>query len=161
MLVFRQANGDIAADRAVFGLVAGVRRDVAAGPEVAVVARAVVDILVRPTPGEVTVLAVTVFGTDPAADLDAHVGAGNVVEPHTVQAANLHVLDRFDGTGAELFSNGNVAKALDLKTSLRQPEVCSEFRGSIGIPTLWMNYDSLATRGDVFRQALGMVWDGC
>ena len=31
---------------------------------------------------------------DPAADLDAHVSARDVIETHPVQAANLHVLDR-------------------------------------------------------------------
>src|SRR5262249_37333964 len=35
-----------------------------------------------------------VLGADPAADLDAHVCAWDVIETHPVQAANLHVLDR-------------------------------------------------------------------
>ena len=95
VFVFRHAERDIAAHRTVFGLVAGVGRDVAASTEVAVIGQTVVDVVVRPTPGEVAVLAIAVFGADPAADLDAHVGAGDVIEPHTVQAANLHVLDRF------------------------------------------------------------------
>ena len=56
-------------------------------------------VTVRPTPGEVTVLTPAVFGTDPAANLDAHVGARDVIESHTVQAANLHVLDRFGLNG--------------------------------------------------------------
>src|SRR5215813_5842696 len=100
MLVFRNADRDVAAHRAVFGLVAGIGRDVAAGTEVAVVRRAVVDVVVRPTPGEVAVLAPAILGTDPAADLDAHVCAWDVVEPHTIQAANLHVLDELKKDGA-------------------------------------------------------------
>ena len=99
VIVLRDADRDVTAHRTVFGLVAGIGRDVTAGAEVAVVRRAVIDVLVRPTPGEVTVLAPAVFGTDPAANLDAHVGAGDVIESHTVQAANLHVLDRFGLNG--------------------------------------------------------------
>jgi len=94
VLVFRHAEGDIAAHRAVFGLVTRIRRDVAASTEVAVIGKTVVDIVIRPTPGEVAVLAPAIFGTDPAADLDAHIGAGDVVKPDPIQAANLHVLDR-------------------------------------------------------------------
>ena len=99
VLVFRQADRDVATDRAVFGLVTGVCRDVATGTEVAVVRRAVVGVGARPSPGEVAVLAVAIFGADPAADLDAHVGAGDVIEPDAVQATNLHVLDRFGLNG--------------------------------------------------------------
>src|SRR5689334_8642466 len=95
VFVFRNADRDVTANRAVFGLVAGISSDVTASAEVTVVGRAVVDVGARPTPGEVTILTPAVFGADPAANLDAHVGAGDVVEPHTVQAANLHVLDRF------------------------------------------------------------------
>jgi hypothetical protein len=71
-----------------------IRRDVAAGTEVAVVVERLLTLCVRPTPGEVAVLAPAIFGTDPAADLDAHIGAGDVIEPDPIQAANLHVLDR-------------------------------------------------------------------
>ena len=76
VLVLADTDRDVTAHRTVFGLVAGIGRDVTAGTEVAVVRRAVIDVLVRPTPGEVTVLTPAVFGTDPAANLDAHVGAG-------------------------------------------------------------------------------------
>ena len=40
-----------------------------------------------------------VFGADPAADLDAGIGSGNVEEPGAVDAANLHVFDRFGLNG--------------------------------------------------------------
>src|SRR5262249_37784263 len=93
VLVLRQTHGDIAAHRAVFGLVAGIGRDVAAGADVAVVRRTVVAVAIYPTQGEVAILAPAVLGTDPAANLDAHVRARDVVEPHPIQAANLHVLD--------------------------------------------------------------------
>src|SRR5262249_51142885 len=92
VLVFGQTNGDVAAHRAVFGLVARIGGDVAAGTEVAVVRRTIVDVVVRPTPGKVAVLAPAIFGTHPATDLDAHVGARDVIEPDPIQRANLHVL---------------------------------------------------------------------
>ena len=34
------------------------------------------------------------FGAYPAADLQAHVRAGHVIEPRPIEAADLHVLDR-------------------------------------------------------------------
>src|SRR4029077_13712768 len=97
---------DVTAHRTVFGLVAGIGGDVATSAEVAVVGRPVVDVSVRPTPGEVTVLAPAVFGTDPEANLDAHVGARDVIESHTVQAANLHVLDELKTRGPAIFNDG-------------------------------------------------------
>src|SRR5262249_44793416 len=100
VLVLGQTHGDITAHRAVFGLVAGICRDVATGTKVAVVRRTVVDVTVGPTPGELAVLAPAVLGTDPAANLDAHVGARDVIEPHAVQAANLHVLDELKESAA-------------------------------------------------------------
>src|SRR5262245_38036490 len=107
MLVLRNANGNIATHRAVFGLIARVRRDVAAGAEIAVVRGTIVDVVVRPTPGEVAVLPIAIFSTDPAADLDAHVSAGNVVEAHPIQAADLDVLNglRLDGKIGRLRSS--------------------------------------------------------
>src|SRR6185312_8208782 len=94
VLVLAETDRDVTAHRTVFGLVAGISRDVTAGAEVAVVCRPVVDVAVRPTPGEVAVVAPAIFGTDPAANLDAHVGARDVIEPDAVQAADFDVLDR-------------------------------------------------------------------
>ena len=56
VLVLAETDRDVTAHRAVFGLVAGISRDVTTGTEVAVVGSAVVDVGVRPTPGEVTVV---------------------------------------------------------------------------------------------------------
>src|SRR5207237_3862361 len=57
-----EANGEIAAHGAVFGLVARVGRDVAAATPGAVAGRAVVDVVVRPTPRNAAVVAVSIFG---------------------------------------------------------------------------------------------------
>ena len=57
VLALAQINRDVTAHRTVFGLVAGIGRDVATSAKVAVVGRPVVDVCVRPTPGEVAVLA--------------------------------------------------------------------------------------------------------
>ena len=83
----------IAANRTVFGLVAGIGRDVAADTPPIVVGRVVVHEAILDV-GRRAVHAVGRFDAYPTANLDAHIGAGNVIEPHTVQAAYLHVLDR-------------------------------------------------------------------
>jgi hypothetical protein len=90
-----QTDCEIAAHAAVFGLAARVRRDIAPRAPDAVVGRAIVDVCVRPAPGEIAVGAIGIFGADPPADLDAHVGAWNVIKSHTVQAADFDVVDRF------------------------------------------------------------------
>src|SRR6266851_3793072 len=90
-----QTNGDVAADRAIFRLVARISRDVATRTERAVARVTALNVIVERTPGHVAVIAIGVFGTDPAAHLQAHVGAGDVIKPDAVQATNLHVLDRF------------------------------------------------------------------
>ena len=92
-------NGDIAADRAVFRLVAGISRDVATRTERAVARGTVTVVAVERTPGHVAVIAIGGFGADPAAHLQAHIGAGDVIEPDAIQATNLHVLDRFGLNG--------------------------------------------------------------
>ena len=93
-----QTDRDVAAHRAVFGLVAGIGRDVTADAEVVVVGVAVVDVAVLHSQANCRSRP-KLLGADPAADLDAHIGAGDVIEPHTVQAANLHVLDRLGLNG--------------------------------------------------------------
>ena len=111
----------------VFGLVAGIGGDVATSAEVAVVGRPVVDVCVRPTPGKVAVLAPAVFGTDPAANLDAHVGARDVIKFHTVQAANLHVLDELKTRGPAIFNDGGcdaaktTARAIAIRSACNSP----------------------------------------
>src|SRR5215475_2994048 len=99
VLVLAQTNRDVAPHRTVFGLVAGIRRDVTPRAEVAVVGRTVVEVSVRPAPGKIAVVAPTVFGTDPAANLDAHVRARDVIEPHTVHAADPEYSTGFALTG--------------------------------------------------------------
>src|SRR5664279_4485683 len=88
-----QTNRDVAANRAVFGLVASISRDVTAFTPPQVVGVAVVAVRVKGRNGR-TVHAPGSFGANPAADLQAHVSARDVIEPRTVQATDLHVLDR-------------------------------------------------------------------
>ncbi len=94
-------DGDVAAQGAELGLRAGISRDVTARlPRPAVVARPGVDVG-RPevTVGQVAVRVDTQVLTDPTADLEAGIGARDVIEPRTIQTANLHVLDRFGLNG--------------------------------------------------------------
>ena len=86
-------NGEIAAHRPVFGLVAGIGRDVAADTIPEVVRPAVVNVATLDA-GRCAVHTVGRFKPHIAADLDAHISARDVIETHPVQAANLHVLDR-------------------------------------------------------------------
>src|SRR4029453_828281 len=86
-------NGEIATHRAVFGLVAGIGRDVAADTIPEVVREPVVDVATLHA-GRSAVHAVGRFEAHIAADLDAHISARDVIETHPVQAANLHVRDR-------------------------------------------------------------------
>src|ERR1019366_934993 len=86
---------DIAAHRAVLGLVTGVRGDVAThlrtqvsrGPRAVLAGR-------QRAVGGVSVVPPGVINARPAADFQAHIGARDVIEPRTIQTANLHVLDR-------------------------------------------------------------------
>lgn len=95
-VVLADADGDVAAHRAVSGLAAGVGGDIAAGAHHAVVGGAGVGVVRERTPaGEVADAAPAILEAGPAADLQADVGARNVVEPCAVERANLHVLDRF------------------------------------------------------------------
>jgi hypothetical protein len=59
--------------------------------------------LLRPAPPEICwacalPVAESIFGADPAADLDAGIGSGNGEEPGAVDAANLHVFIWFGPT---------------------------------------------------------------
>ena len=96
-VVVRQTDRDVAAQRTVFGLRAGIGRDVTTVTGHEVVGRAVVDVGGRGAPkrtvGHVAVVAVAHLHTDPTANLDAGIGARDVIETRTVQATNLHVLD--------------------------------------------------------------------
>src|SRR5262249_48605247 len=94
---------------AVFSLVARVGRDVAACTPGAVIGVAVVDVVVRPTPGEVTVVAVRILSAHPATNLDAHIRAGHVVETDTIERANLHVLDGLTIARSDNVSNRNLS----------------------------------------------------
>ena len=74
----------------------------------------------------------------PPADLDAHIGAKNVVEPRPVEAANLHVLDRLglDGKIGRLSSRQRdetrrAAKEKAFKSSLGANEVKLHGRQSV------------------------------
>ena len=96
-----RAEADVAAQRAVFGLLAHVPRDRPADAVVDVVGQVAGEpALWRHAAGAVadgnTAAAGIVFGLDAqiAAHLQAGVGAGNVVEPIPVQAADFHVLNR-------------------------------------------------------------------
>ena len=86
---------DVAAQGAELGLRAGISRDVTARlPVPAVVARPGVDIArTQRTVGQVVVGVDTQVLADPTADLEAGIGTRDVIEPRTVQTANLHVLD--------------------------------------------------------------------
>ena len=101
-----KADVHIGTHRAVGRLVAGVEGDVTARAPGRVVGRAVVDVGVGERTGRgAAVVVVIVLLTHPAADFQAHIGARDVVEPHTVQAANLHVLDRFGRARGEKPNN--------------------------------------------------------
>ena len=108
-----QTNRDIATQRAVFGLVARIRRNVAAdtGP----VGRWCKRLFTSPngTRWWSTVYVTRCLKAHPTADFEAHVCAGDVIEPHAVQATNLHVLDR---------------RGLDGKIGCLRPSYCNEPR---------------------------------
>src|SRR5581483_8034585 len=89
------ADGDIGAHRAVGGLVTRIGRDVTARRAAVVVGGAAIRLAVERAGRAAAAVSPEQLLTDPATDLQAHVGARDVIEPHTVQAANLHVLDRF------------------------------------------------------------------
>ena len=91
-VVVRQTDRDVTAQRTVFGLRAGIGRDVTTVAGHEVVGRAVVDVGGHRTVGHVAVVAVAHLHTDPTANLDASIGARDVIETRTVQATNLHVL---------------------------------------------------------------------
>src|SRR5262249_4014967 len=84
--------------RAVGGLRAGIDLDIRAHPGVPLGRGAVVrsvsaskDRLV----GAAALAVPEVVGSDIAADADTSIGARDIIEPVTVQAADLHVFDRF------------------------------------------------------------------
>ena len=94
-LVGADTDRDVAAHRTVFGLIAGIGGDVTAHAPPLVVGGAVIQVRrssrrsaskTRSCPSRIR--------RGPSRHLQAHVGAGNVIEPDPVQAANLHVLDR-------------------------------------------------------------------
>ena len=90
-----KTNGNVTANRAVFGLVPRIRSDVTACTPHGVVVQPVVYVAVHRRGDRAVLDTIHVLGTDPTANFQAHIGAGNVIEPDPVQAANLHVLDRF------------------------------------------------------------------
>src|SRR4029077_8146276 len=90
-----ETDGDVTADRTVFGLVTNVRGDVTASPECFVGRVAALRVAVEAAPSQAAVdIAVGNFSATPAADLNAQIGAGHIVESCPVEAANLHVFDR-------------------------------------------------------------------
>src|SRR4029077_7249226 len=90
-----ETDGDVTADRTVFGLVTNVRGDVTASPEHFVAGLPLIRVGIERTPSQAAVdSAVGDFSANPAADLNAQVGAGHIVESCPVEAANLHVFDR-------------------------------------------------------------------
>ena len=91
-VVAREADRDVRAQGAVFGLRAGIGRDVATVTGVEVSGRTVCNVGDHRTVGHVAGVAVGRLHTNPAANLDASIGARDVIETRTVQATNLHVL---------------------------------------------------------------------
>ena len=91
-VVAREADRDVRAQGAVFGLRAGIGRDVATVTGVVVSGRTVVGVAAQRTVAHVAGVAVRRLQTNPAANLDARIGARDVIETRTVQATNLHVL---------------------------------------------------------------------
>ena len=89
-----EPGGDIGAGHAVFGLVADVDGDVAARPHRLVAGGAAVGVGVERPPRHVAVAAPRRFAADPAADLDAQIGARHVVEAGAIEAADFDILDR-------------------------------------------------------------------
>ena len=96
-----RAEADVGAQRAVFGLLAHVPRDRPADAVVDVVGQVAGEAaLAKHAAGAVadgdTAAAHVVLGLDAqiATHLQAGVGAGDVVEPVPVQAADLHIIDR-------------------------------------------------------------------
>ena len=95
-----RAEADVGAQRAVFGLLAHVPRDRSADAVVDVVGQVAGEPALwrhlRSVAGQDAACAGIVFGLDAQipAHLQAGVGAGNVVEPIPVQAADFHVLNR-------------------------------------------------------------------
>ena len=99
--VLREAEAVVGAHGAVFGLGAHVEREDRTGAEARVgrVDAVVATAAARDELGvRVAGLTDGVFGADPAADLDAGIGSGNVEEPGAVDAANLHVFYWFGTT---------------------------------------------------------------
>ena len=93
-VVRRQTDRDVAAGNAVRRLLAGIRRDVAAGADRRLLVARLFGVAVERTPGHAAVRLIGGFGAHPTADLDAHVGAGHVIVSRPIHAADLHVLDR-------------------------------------------------------------------
>jgi len=93
-VVTRSTNRDVGTESAVFGLRTGVSRDVATVTGAIVARRAIGFVTDQRAVRHVAGVVITVLHADPAADLDAGIGARDVIEPRTIQTTNLHVLDR-------------------------------------------------------------------
>ena len=103
-IVHHRADAQIATDRSVFRLVARIRSEHRAAGELEVIRRAGEEAIVEIAGGEQTIVgaakwqalrgAPLVLRPHIAADAEAHVGAGDVIEPHTIHAADLHIFDR-------------------------------------------------------------------
>src|SRR4029079_11529783 len=102
------ADADIRADRSVFRLVARIRGEHRAAGELNVI-RLPVEEGIRKIAGCVKAVVAAAkrqalrepplnLRARVAADLDTHVGAGDVIEPDAIQAADLHI---FDGLGLD------------------------------------------------------------
>src|SRR6185503_21298076 len=81
------AERDVAAHGAVFGLAAGVEGRDALDTPVVVVGRAVIHVVVVHFVREAAVITVANLEASPAAHFQAHIGAWDVIEPHTIQTA--------------------------------------------------------------------------
>src|SRR5262249_36772371 len=84
---------DVTTRRTVSRLLTSVGGDVTASAHDQVVGAPVVHVAVERTPGQAAVIAVANFSTRPAADLQAEIGTGHIIEARPIEAANLNVFD--------------------------------------------------------------------
>src|SRR6185437_3875222 len=91
----RGRDNEVRTQGAVLGLAAGIERHSRAGtPGLCFALGGAAVYRARLEAGEGTASNEVHFGADEPADLDARIRAGDVIEPCTIQATNLHVLDR-------------------------------------------------------------------
>src|SRR5262249_51706897 len=94
-------GASVGTQRAVFGLGTGIdrRNEAVAEQRVVRVGAVVACAAARDVRRDATAGVEVHFGADPTTDLDTSVGAGDVEEPGSVDAADLHVFDRLGLNG--------------------------------------------------------------